>query len=272
MQRDDAVSPRSFDKPFPHADRRTLANPPIELIIAQARFPTLAELFSNDGYVAFAAAIRGDFPNASPVSQVALEITPDRVSERGRIPIWQFEDLDSLWTLTLTPDFLALETRQYQSFSAFRDKFCTAWRALTERYQVAHRTRLGLRYVDRFADDKQPNLPTDWLAKVRPDLFPFRDQCGEIKQSGNYEHRFEVDEAIMLTFRYAFRDRAFAGAANSEFVLDLDAFDRSHQPASDISSRLDDLKEVTHNAFWWVFEGLIENIEGATINAQPSSK
>ncbi len=266
------MTTRSFSTPFPQAKRRTLASPPIELIIAQARFPTLAELFSNEGYVPFASAVRDQFPNASPVSQVALEIAPDRVSERGRIPIWQFEDLDARWTLTLTPEFLALETRQYQSFSAFRDKFGSAWAALTDRYQVTDRTRLGLRYVDRFADDKQSNLPSNWLSMIRPDLYRFRDQCGEMKQSGSYEHRFDIEESLTLAFRYAFRDRGFSGIATSEFVLDLDAFDPSHAPAGDVPSRLGDLKEIAHNAFWWVFENLLERVEEGTTDARPTSQ
>src|SRR5512139_1859658 len=110
--------------PFPDANRRTLRSPPIELIIVQGRFPTLAELYAKEAYITFANAVREQYPRARPDSQPAFEITPDQhLKERGRVPVWRFEDLTGRWTLTLTPEFLALETRQYQTFSEFRTKF-----------------------------------------------------------------------------------------------------------------------------------------------------
>lgn len=247
--------------PFPHADRRTLKAPPIELIIAQVRFPTLAELFANEGFIAFATAVRDQYPNASPESHFAVEITPERVRERNRTPVWRFEELSGKWTLTLTPDFLALEARQYQSFPEFRTKFQEAWRKLTDIYKIKHRTRLGLRYVDRFSTEKQTNLPADWMGLVEPTIFSMRTRDVSLPQSGGIEHRFLVPNNLALTLRAKFRTGGFDGILADEFVLDLDAFDPTTTEPDQMETRLDDLKELTHNAFWWTFGRLLDHLE-----------
>lgn len=246
---------------FPHAERRELRHPPIELIIAQIRFPTLAELFANDGFVSFAKAMRDEYPNASPESQISIEVSPDRVSEQGRTPVWRFEDLNAEWTLTLAPSFLALETRQYQTFPDFRIRFVEAWSRLVESYQIRFRTRLGLRYVDRFSDDKQSDLPEHWIALIEPSIFPMRMIGEQLPQTGRVEHRVEIAKDLGLTFRSMYKSGPRDLQANREFVLDLDCYDVSRAGVDRVGEKMDVLKEIVHNAFWWTFENLIDQLE-----------
>ena len=256
----------NIDTPFPHAERRKLANPPIELIIAQVRFPTIAELFANDGFVRFANDVREEYPNASPESHVSLQVTPESVSERSRIPVWRFEDLSADWTLTLTPAFLAIETRGYRTFSDFCERFASACSKLATSYNIQTRTRLGLRYVDRYADDKQTDLPQHWLSLVRPSVFAMRDIDPTLAQSANVAHNFVINENLQLMFRGKLRSDPNNNESGNEFVLDLDCYDPSNVSIEDIGNRMADLKEVAHNAFWWTLEDLINQMEPANAN------
>lgn len=253
----------NIDTPFPHAQRRQLANPPIELIIAQVRFPTIAELFATDGFVRFAQEVRGEFPNASPESQVTLEINPDRVSERSRVPVWRFEDLSGDWNLTLTPDFLALETHEYRTFSDFCERFVHTCTKLSTNYSIQSRTRLGLRYVNRYADDKQTDLPEQWLSLVRQSVFAMRDIGPKLAQSAHIAHKFVIKEDLELMFRSVLRSDPNSNSTGNEFVLDLDCYDPSNGSIEDIGIRMADLKEVAHNAFWWTLKDLINHMESA---------
>ncbi len=253
----------AIETPFPHAERRDLAEPPIELILAQIRFPTLAELYSNEGYVKFATAIRAEYAKATPLHEVGLEIVQGRPKEIAATPVWKFEDIQGLWTLTLTPDFLALEVRRYQRFSEFRARFASVWQRLVELHGIGNRTRLGLRYIDRFATDKphKVQLPDNWFDHLRPEVFPLRRLDPALTQAGQLAQSFDIRNDLALTYRSAFKWGSSDDPEYRECVLDLDCYDPSVAGVGDVSSRLDDLKEVTHNAFWWTFESLLVKME-----------
>lgn len=249
-----------MDRPFPHADRKDLPNPPIELIIAQVRFPTLAALFSNDGYVPFAEAIAGEFPSAEPVRRVEYELSPSGIAEKAQNPVWKFDDLDGQTTLTLTPTFLALETKQYQSFSQFRDTFISSCDKLASCHTVRYRTRLGLRYVDRVTREKYANLPVDWITLINSPALPLSAQAGGLPHQSELETRFQVSDCLGLTYRSTMSLEGFGTTESTDFTLDLDAFDPTKAEIASLADRLDDLKELSHNAFWWTLGNLFEAI------------
>lgn len=249
------------NKPFPHAKRRKLAAPPIELILAQVKFPMLAELFTPQGFVPFAAAIRKDYPSAVPIHEIGIELSEGKFSEVGRTPVWKFEDLKRTWTVTLAPEFLALEVKGYVRFSDYRDRFEELWGHVRQIYRVTHRTRLGLRYVDKFATNKQAGLPENWFDMVERDTFPMNGLDRSIDQAGNIAHAFDVEPGLGLVYRAAFKRHADGARGDREFVLDLDCFDSRTVEAAALTTQLDQLKELTHNAFWWTFGRLLDVVD-----------
>ncbi|GEM_PF-1256577 len=253
-----------INTPFPHAERRDLVDPPIELILAQVRFPTLAELYGNEGYVRFATEIRAEYPKASPLHA----IDPQRISgnehEISLTPVWKFEDLTGKWTVTLTPEFLALELKRYEHFSEFRDRFDRLWKRLVALHKITNRTRLGLRYIDRFATDKTPKLPLppDWFDLIEPSLFSMSRLDKSLQpQAGQLVHSFAIKDDLSLTYRSAFKWGTSEDPTFREAVLDLDCYDPLVAETSNVASRLDDLKEISHNAFWWTFGQLLTRMD-----------
>ena len=251
-----------LNEPFPHAERRTLKSPPIELIIGQVRYPTVAKLFSDEGYIAFAERISERFPDAEARQEVQVEVSPDGTRERARTSVWKFEDLDRRWTVTLTPVFLALETRQYESFTDFRDTFVQLWSDLSETHGIRHRTRLGLRYVDRVSAEKQKNLPANWLDMIASEAIPLRRRLPKATSVSKIEHRFRLQDGLWLTYRATCQRLQGENGAIDEFTLDLDAYDESREEMlREASERLDVLKELSHNAFWWTLGRLLNEID-----------
>jgi len=253
-----------INTPFPHAERRDLAHPPIELILAQVRFPTLAELYGNEGYVRFATAIRAKYPKASPLHEIDLRRGSGNDRELALTPVWKFEDLTGEWTVTLTPEFLALELKRYQHFCDFRDRFGHLWNRLVELHQITNRTRLGLRYIDRFASDKAttPPLPPNWFDLIEPSLFSMRRLDQSLQpQAGQLVHSFAIKSDLALTYRSAFKWGTAEDSDFREAVLDLDCYDPLVAGTDNVESRLDELKEVSHNAFWWTFGELLTKMD-----------
>lgn len=257
---DETKAMAQINTPFPHAERRDLTEPPIELILAQVRFPTLAELFGNEGYVAFATAIRSEYPRATPLHEIGIEFGQGGARQVASTPVWKFEDLGGEWTVTLTPEFLALELRRYQHFSEFRDRFDRLWLRLVELHKIENRTRLGLRYIDRFASDKPTKrpLPPDWFDLIQSSLFALRLLDTSLQpQAGQLVHSFAITDALALTYRSAFKWGTTDSPDFREAVLDLDCYDPLVAETSNVATRLDELKEISHNAFWWTFGKLL---------------
>jgi len=253
-----------INTPFPHAERRDLVDPPIELILAQVRFPTLAELYESSGYVSFAKDIRAEYPKATPLHEVGIELAQGGARQIASTPVWKFEDITGEWTVTLTPEFLGLELKRYRHFSEFRDRFDHLWKRLVDLHRITNRTRLGLRYIDRFATDKPMKLPLppEWFELIEQSLFSMRRlDISMHPQAGQLVHSFAIKNNLYLTYRSAFKWGAAEDPNFREAVLDLDCYDPLGLETSNVANRLDDLKEISHNAFWWTFGQLLTRMD-----------
>ena len=245
---------------FPHAQRRELKQPPIELIVAQVRFPLIVELLEIQGVKSFAQAMKPMYPIVNFKDEPSFILSSHGVSSEKPVRVWRFEDAERAWTLVLAPEFVALETKRYQTFPDFRNRFVDAVEELRRVHRPEIRTRLGLRYIDRISNSKQQALPDNWLSLVNSDVFALRSVGIDLPQQGRVERRFALQD-MSLTFRTFFVQNGFGGQDDAEFVLDLDCYDPGRSSFDDLSHRLDKFKEVTDNAFWWSLGKLIDEWE-----------
>lgn len=144
-----------------------LSAAPLETVLTQLRFLSVAKLESQDYIAGFQDRIRKEYPRFSS-EQVALPFQLP-VGAAGVQPVtrtlWRMASFDSRWVLTLTQDFLTLETTTY----THRDDFVGRWAAILEAFQQSFdgitAIRYGLRYVNRIDD---PNLMSRIMELVKP--------------------------------------------------------------------------------------------------------
>jgi uncharacterized protein (TIGR04255 family) len=144
--RDPFTDPPPAEVPLVHA--------PLVRVIAQLRFPLVASIEQRDFIAPFQEAIRASYPilRQEQTQQVLFgaNIAP-AVSSSSTA--WRFNSEDGHWRVSLTADFLALETTKYTSRSNFLERLEAVVMALAAQIDPKLLDRLGIRYIDRISGD-----------------------------------------------------------------------------------------------------------------------
>lgn len=167
--------------------RRVYARPPLALALCQIRYATRFGL--NDLVIApFQAAIEYDYPSPSRHEDIAaIQIGSGGNQIDLTVPspgvMWKFTDETGDWTVSLTQDFLSLETRSYADFDDFIVRLGRLMTALTETVKLGVGRRIGLRYINEIRGSG-----IDWRDVITPELLgvlalePFRQNCDHAYQ------------------------------------------------------------------------------------------
>jgi len=119
-------------------------------VIAQVKFSLIPSIDQPEFIGPFQEAIRETNPSLRQERMVVGPQGPAPVQEHVA---WRFSDIEEEWRVSLAPEFLALETTAYTSRQDFLARLQAAIEALHVHIKPAALERLGLRYIDRVADD-----------------------------------------------------------------------------------------------------------------------
>lgn len=260
-QLDRSIDSAQVNSPFPACRIPSLARPPIELIIAQVRFPTVLSLYEIAGVDRFHSSVRDRYPHIKREEQVEYMLSPTDPPVRGETTsLWRMDDQSREWTLTISPDFITIETRQYRSFDDLRERLSHATSMFVEAFGLRLRTRVGLRYVDRFDRAKYPDLGADWMSATSARLLPMSAFAEALEQRAFIEHRLAIPPKSGLTMRAQWMR---GEGTKEELVLDTDAFDFDERPPDDLPELLGRLKELNYRAFGWAAQDILRVLEKA---------
>lgn len=143
-----------------------LAAAPLVRVIAQVRFPVIASVERRDFIGPFQEAIRSAYPVLRPEQNRSFLVGDKGVVDERTTTAWRFFDEGAHWTLTLAPDFLALETHRYSNRNDFLERFHHVLDAAQEHINPAVIDRLGVRYISRITGASLEDLDT----LVRPEV------------------------------------------------------------------------------------------------------
>lgn len=143
-----------------------LENAPLVRVIAQVRFPLLASVDNQDFIAPFQEAIRKDYPALRPEQGRGVVLGPQGVVDTRINNVWRFLDSEGVWRVSLTSDFLALETTKYISRDDFLRRLEQVLAALRDHLNPQVIDRLGVRYIDRVVGENLRDLPN----LVRPEV------------------------------------------------------------------------------------------------------
>jgi uncharacterized protein (TIGR04255 family) len=143
---------------------------------------------------------------------------------------WHFFDFKRDTELTVTPEFIAISTKNYISFAELTKPFMEILRACTTEYKDVSLSRIGLRYVDQIdlADDR--SVRNDWFSYwkkyINNDLLNGLKFAGDDKavsrQMGNIEMNYGE---CFLRFQYGiFNEDYPASVKKKQFILDTDVY------------------------------------------------
>lgn len=235
-----------------------LPRAPLIRVIAQVRFPLIASVENRDFIAPFQEAIREEYPILRQESTGNLVVAgPGQVAVRTG-NIWRFHALDHPWRVSLTGDFLAIETEHYTSRQDFLDRFEKLLIALERHVKPGVLDRLGVRYVDRLTG----SILGDLAPYVNPALLgvlgsPMRDQVavavGEAllalpEEAGQMRARWGLlppDTTVDPSTIAAINDRSW--------VLDIDAFQQGERRfvGREVAAQARRLARATYAFFRW---------------------
>lgn len=153
---------------------RVYENPPLQLVACQIRFSQELSIL-NPGYVApFQNAIKSEYPSLTGGDAVTLKLQitdpadarqPSVKTERTQQYI--FRDREDNWTVVLTAESVAIETRRYQNFTDFLERLQRILDALIEHINPSTVTRIGLRYINEFRPNGED---IDWSSVLNSQI------------------------------------------------------------------------------------------------------
>jgi uncharacterized protein (TIGR04255 family) len=212
-----------------------LANAPLVRVIAQVRFPLVVAVEQREFIAPFQEAVRAKYPVLRQEQTQGVLLSPAGVAPVPAQTAWRFSDVEGHWRVSLTPDFLALETTSYTSRSDFLSRLREVVAALDEHVEPKLVDRLGVRYVDRIVGDA-----VNEIAKlVRPEVRGIAGTAaGSHALHALSESMFALDGARVLA-RWgrlpagSTVDPAAIEPTNElSWILDLDMFSASPVPFS----------------------------------------
>jgi uncharacterized protein (TIGR04255 family) len=135
-----------------------LPQAPLVLVVGQIRFPMILAIRNPDRVAAFQEIIRDAYPilREERVAQLVFA-TPGGTPTAPGISeglIWRFHDTEAnwQWRVSLAVDYIALETRAYQSRQNFLDRFRVIVSSVKMAFNPQDAQRLGVRYSDRLLE------------------------------------------------------------------------------------------------------------------------
>lgn len=210
-----------------------LKDAPLVRVIAQLRFPEILSVEQRDFVAPFQEAIRSTYPVLRQEQTQGILLGPGGVAPAKPQIAWRFSDTGGHWRVSLTPEFLALETTKYVSRSDFFGRLKAVAQALDEHIEPAQVDRVGVRYIDRIT-----GAAVDDIAKlVRPEV---RGITGTIAAThaahALSESMFEIEGARVLA-RWGFLPpgatvdpAAIEPDKEKSWLLDVDMFSAASMP------------------------------------------
>ncbi len=129
-----------------------LKDAPLVRVIAQVRFPRELAVETAERVAPFQTALRAAYPVLRKEHTQTFKFSAAGAEAVQPQTAWRFNDTDGDWRVSLTTDFLALETTKYTSRADFCARLKVALEALDEHFGPKQVDRLGVRYIDRIAD------------------------------------------------------------------------------------------------------------------------
>jgi uncharacterized protein (TIGR04255 family) len=233
-----------------------LRNAPLVRVIAQLRFPEILSVEQRDFVAPFQEAIRKKYSVLRKEQTHGVLVGPSGVAPAKAHVAWRFSDSEGSWRVSLTPEFLALETTKYVSRADFLERLEFLAGVLDEHVEPGQLDRLGIRYIDRITGGAVDEI--DRL--VRPEIrgLAGTEAATHVIHSIS-ESMFAVEDAQILA-RWGclppgatVDPAAVESVAEKSWILDLDMFTTDPSPfqVDRVVARARGFAERIYTVFRW---------------------
>lgn len=142
-----------------------LPRAPLVQVIAQVRFPPILSVAEQAKVARFQEAIAATYPVLREETTQTISVGATASIENQKA--WRFSDVATNWRVTLTANFLSLETNAYSNRAEFLYRFELLLEVLAKNFNPAQLDRFGIRYIDRIVGDDLNDIAQLVEAPVR---------------------------------------------------------------------------------------------------------
>jgi len=235
---------REGEQPMPKSEVDPLFGPPaekrIELkrapltgVLAQLRFAEIFSIQKREFVAPFQEMIRHAYPLAEAQPALSVQVAEGNAPSLKETTTWRFSDPERTWAISLAPDFVAFQTKNYTNRVEFKERLGEVLEAMAKTINPTVVTRTGVRFVNQIVPPQM---------EVLGELFV--PQIGSFSSSVLREHiQHSLTEALCntkegnLLLRWglmparATHDLGLLPPIEEKsWIFDLDSF-RDHQPA-----------------------------------------
>jgi uncharacterized protein (TIGR04255 family) len=259
--------------PFPITERVIYRKNPLRQVICQLKYPAILKI--DVGMPAdFQEIIRKDFPIFQENNEIANLQLPEKFKHAipqemlgmlgsGGNRQFQFKTQDESWVISLTKDFIALETSDYSNWEEYRGFLELALNALVDIYAPSFLTRIGLRYrnvIDRdelgLSDYSWHELLADFIlgGLALPEI---RDEILEHKGSTVVQLENNLGLAHI---QHGFVQDKSETPSNIMYLLDNDFYTTEETEVNNVIDKLENFNTTNRRLFRWCIK---ERLHGA---------
>ncbi len=234
-----------------------LTDPPLAGVLVQVRFPEILSIAKKDFVADFQEKIRRDYPINQQDDSIVLQLTSEG-AKQSTSPNWRFFDVNQEWRLSLTTNFITLETRNYSSRTDFTQRIGKIAQALSTTIKPAFMTRIGVRYINRIYGVHLENMES----LLNPEVIGFADASHREKVIRTMHETVSETEEGVVVAKWGYMpksqthepDMMPAVAADSWF-LDVDVYEDYQKPmvfdANQIEQKSMELATRSYGVFRW---------------------
>jgi uncharacterized protein (TIGR04255 family) len=242
--------PTSIALPAPKPVR--FERTPLALVVCQIRFEHLGAP-SEDDLRVLRDALADEYPVVQPLQAVQVQVGPPGAQAEANQG-WRFVSIDGHWSLSLLPDFAAVETSAYKDWEDFDRRLRMIFDALAKTLKPRVEVRLGLRYVNELQLDAV-TAPSDWSRYLRPELVALTASDVLAPAAANAQQTIQVDggDGAVLNFRHGFPGSLIDEVERPVYLLDFDCFREGQRPL-DVNAALaeaDRFNTMITSLFQW---------------------
>jgi len=214
----------NLDLPAP--DPRRLERSPLELVVCQIRFDNKAAAEEPAVALSFHAQLGGEdgrYPNMEPIAGHEYSITmgPNAApaTETKTLAGWRLSSAEDGWVISLTAEYVAIETSAYQTWDDFRERLAELIAATAAQLAPAIEQRIGLRYVDRIGE-LELSEPQQWAQYIAPELLGpiLHPKIGPTVKVAQQALALELGDGIACGLRHGVNSEQ----GSVDYLLDFD--------------------------------------------------
>lgn len=213
---------------LPPPDKRHLPRSPLLTTVCQIKFEEIAAVGDARTLLNIQNELggrSGEYPRSEQLVGPAVTIRqpgnailqPSIDAQHG----WRLSSSDGVWTITLMPDSVALETTRYTTWAEdFHARFKRVLNAVARCIAPSTEQRLGLRYVNQIS---QPPIkaPYQWKEYIAPELLGavLHDHLGPRVAATQQQIDLDCGDEVKCSVRHGFAD---SRRMNNSFVYLID--------------------------------------------------